>query len=285
MELVQGARLAERFKVIGSLGTGPTGTTFVAADLARRDAAVVLRVFNPERVRGDESRLRVRRRVELLQRIQHPNLVSVLEFVDDAELTGCVVEYVDGQDLRDLLKSAHVTLSNFLTVLRELLSALSCLYRAGVVHGDLKFIEVLITTDGALKVLPGPIVREASEAQHFEVGSAQYRSPEQLRTGESDPKADLYAVGVIGYELLRACSEVKQEDRQKLCTFLSRLTSMEVEDRPAHADHANALLSSTIRDLGRETLMGGGAFAITIVGYVIVLIAGLLVATQFLVGL
>jgi len=285
MELVQGARLAERFKVIGSLGTSPTGTTFVAADLARGDVTVVLRVFNPERVRGEESRARLQRRIELLQRVRHPNLVSVLEFVDDAELTGCVVEHVEGQDLRELLTAASLTLATVLTVTRELLSALSCLHRAGVVHGDLKLTEILISSDGAVAVLPGPMVREVSERLRFEVGTAQYRSPEQLRTGESDPAADLYAVGVIGFELLRKCSDITREDRETLRVFLSRLTAMEAADRPVDADHASALLTATMRDLGRETLMSGGTFAIVIVGYIIVLIAGLLGAAQFFVGL
>ena len=275
MELVQGARLAERFKVVGSLGTSLSGTSFLATDLRAADAPVILKVFNPERVRGADSIARVKRRIDQLRRVSHPNFAPGLEFIDDAELTGCVRPYIDGQDLQSQLASGPVSLPQIITVLKCLLSVVGSLHGAGVIHGDLKLSEVIVAQDGTLLLLPGSMLRVPGEALGLEVGSAQYKSPEQLRTGEADHRSDLYAIGMIGFELVERCPAVSADDRAILEVFLKRLTAVLPDQRPADAEMAIAELQSAFEALGKVSLGGAWVVALMVLAYVGVLIASL----------
>ncbi|MDQ3990519.1 MAG: protein kinase, partial [Actinomycetota bacterium] len=205
-----GVLLDGRYRVGAVLARGGMSTVYRGVDV-RLDRPVAIKVMAPG-FAGDPAFLqRFEREARASARLHHPGVVDVFDQGIDRSPTGdhvfLVMELVSGGTLRDLLaERGALPVALALSVAEQVLSALAVAHRAGLVHRDVKPENVLIGPGGVVKVADFGLVRAVAEASTTTgdviLGTVAYLSPEQVATGAADPRSDVYATGVLLYELL-----------------------------------------------------------------------------------
>jgi serine/threonine protein kinase, bacterial len=201
-----GAVLDGRYRVDIPIATGGMSTVYRGLDI-RLDRPVALKVMD-SRYAGDQQFLtRFQREARAVARLKDPGLVAVYDQGIDGQHPFLVMELIEGGTLRELLRERgpmppHAAAA----VLGPVLSGLAVSHRAGLVHRDVKPENVLISDDGDVKIADFGLVRAVADAKITStsviLGTAAYLSPEQVGTGTADPRSDVYAVGILAYELL-----------------------------------------------------------------------------------
>jgi len=197
-----------RYQVIARIAAGGMGEVFRARDsVLGRDVAIKVLHRN---LAGDPGFIdRFRREARAAALLSHPNIVGVHDW---GSTTGgtyfMVMEFVRGRNVRDLL-SHHGKLqpSQAADIMVQMLAALDHAHRHGIVHRDVKPENVLVTRDGTVKVADFGLARAFAESRISQApgtvtGTVQYLAPEQIQGDPADPRTDLYALGIVGYELL-----------------------------------------------------------------------------------
>jgi len=214
MSLIPGTRIGS-YEIVGPLGAGGMGEVYRARDARLgRDAAIKIL---PDAFVGDTDRVtRFEREARTLASLNHPNIAGIYGI----EGSAIVMELVEGEDLADLLARGPVPLADALPIARQIASALEAAHEQGIVHRDLKPANVKVRPDGTVKVLdfglarPGgsidgsgtiensPTMTSPATAFGMIIGTAAYMSPEQARGKVVDKRADVWAFGVVLYEML-----------------------------------------------------------------------------------
>jgi serine/threonine protein kinase len=197
------ALLAGRYRTIERLGSGGMATVLLAEDerLGRQVAVKRLHAESPE----DTAR-RFRREARLGASLNHPNLVAVYDIVTDDEGVLIVMEYVDGETLRDAIDRGPLEPARVLQVLRGVAAALDHAHGEGIVHRDVKPANVLLGRDGRAKLADLGIATAVEGTRITRsgtvLGTAAYMAPEQLEGHKPGPEADVYALAVVAWEAL-----------------------------------------------------------------------------------
>jgi tRNA A-37 threonylcarbamoyl transferase component Bud32 len=199
-----------QLEILGLIGHGGMGAVYKARQ-TKLDRLVALKILPHEA--GDDPAFAERfvREARALARLQHPHIVTVHDFGEAGGFYYLVMEFVDGSNLRQVMKDGRVAPDRALAVLIDLCEALSYAHQNDVVHRDLKPENVLIDRRGQVKladfglaklVNPDPAALTLTEI-HQAVGTPHYMAPEQLeRPAEVDRRADIYSLGVVAYEML-----------------------------------------------------------------------------------
>ncbi len=194
-----------RYRIMRKLGTGGMANVYLAEDqeLGRR---VAIKILDDRHAGDDQFVERFRREAKNAAGLSHPNIVSIYDRGEAEGTYYIAMEYLDGRSLKELIVSRGPAPVNVaVDYTRQILGALRFAHRHGIVHRDIKPHNVLVDAEGRLKVTDFGIAR-AGASQMTEAGSiigtAQYLSPEQARGAPVDQTSDLYAVGVVLYELL-----------------------------------------------------------------------------------
>ncbi|WP_111511671.1 protein kinase domain-containing protein [Mycobacterium kyogaense] len=204
-----GAVLDGRYRVGALIATGGMSAVYRGVDM-RLDRPVALKVMD-SRYAGDEQFLtRFQREARAVARLKDPGLVSVYDQgggTHGGEPPYLAMELVDGGTLRELLRERGPMPPHAVAaVLRPVLSGLAAAHRAGLVHRDVKPENVLISDDGEVKIADFGLVRALAEAKITStsviLGTAAYLAPEQVSAGDTDARGDVYAAGVLVFELL-----------------------------------------------------------------------------------
>jgi serine/threonine protein kinase, bacterial len=201
-----GAVLDGRYRVDTLIATGGMSSVYRGLDL-RLDRPVALKVME-SRYAGDHQFLtRFQREARAVARLKDPGVVAVYDQGMDGQHPYLVMELVEGGTLRELLaERGPMPPHAVAAVLGPVLSGLAVAHAAGLVHRDVKPENVLISDDGAVKIADFGLVRAVAEAKITStsviLGTAAYLSPEQVSTGDADPRSDVYSVGVLAFELL-----------------------------------------------------------------------------------
>jgi beta-lactam-binding protein with PASTA domain len=200
-----GALFDGRYRIVGRLGQGGMARVFLAEDesLHRRVAIKVLADRHSEDPHFIE---RFQREARAAARLNHPNIVQVYDQAQVDGVSYIVQEYVEGETLKDLIRrEAPLDPRRSIGIALQILAALRVAHQAGIIHRDVKPQNILVQPDGKVKVADFGIARagdpEMTEAGSI-VGTAQYLAPEQARGLAVGPPADLYAVGIVLYEML-----------------------------------------------------------------------------------
>src|SRR5947207_11490127 len=172
-------------------------------ELGRR---VAIKILNERHANDEQFVERFRREAKNAAALSHPNIVSIYDRGEAEGTYYIAMEYLEGRSLKELIVArGPAPLTVAVEYARQILSALRFAHRHGIVHRDIKPHNVLVDSEGRVKVTDFGIAR-AGTSQMTEtgsiVGTAQYLSPEQARGGEVDPRSDLYSLGVVLYELL-----------------------------------------------------------------------------------
>jgi eukaryotic-like serine/threonine-protein kinase len=182
------------------------GEVFRARD-AVLEREVAIKVLHRQ-LAGDTGFVeRFRREARAAANLSHPNIVGVHDWGAVDGVYYMVMEFVRGESARDLLNSESVLApAQAADVLMQTLAALDHAHRQGIVHRDIKPENIMITRDGIVKVTDFGLARAYADAQITEAGmvtgTVQYLAPEQLQGEPADPRTDLYALGIVGFELL-----------------------------------------------------------------------------------
>jgi eukaryotic-like serine/threonine-protein kinase len=194
-----------RYRIQRKLGAGGMADVYLAEDqeLGRR---VAIKILNGRHANDAQFIERFRREAKNAAALNHPNIVSIYDRGEAEDTYYIAMEYLDGRTLKELIVGRGAAPVNVaIEYARQILSALRFAHRHGIVHRDIKPHNVLVDSDGRVKVTDFGIAR-AGTSQMTEtgsiVGTAQYLSPEQARGGEVDPRSDLYSLGIVLYELL-----------------------------------------------------------------------------------
>lgn len=199
-----GLVLAQRYRLIGHVASGGMGQVWDGFDdvLERR---VALKIMHPHTQEELALVERFRSEARFAAQVEHPNIVTVHDYVEDAGLSCLVMEFIDGPTLAALLSRGPLPMDEVRTMLYELASALVVAHDAAIIHRDIKPANVMVSDSGA-KLTDFGIARSVGSFSMTMtgqvLGTAHYLSPEQALGQQAGPASDVYGLGVLAYEML-----------------------------------------------------------------------------------
>ena len=204
--------------------------------LARHEVSgtrVALKVLDAHLTREAELRARFEREFEAARRLDHPNVVRVLEAGHDHKRLFIALEFVEGTDLDRVISDPEkLSLEWKLDLFRQLIDGLFHAHELDVVHRDVKPANLRITPGGVLKIMDFGMARLRASTLTRRgqlLGSAHYIAPEQLEGEPADARADMFSVGLIAYELLSARRPFEADS---LLAYMARITREAVDPSP-----------------------------------------------------
>ena len=203
---LEGTLLEQRYRVDALLARGGMSAVYRGLD-TRLDRPVAIKVMDPRFAADQEFVDRFEREARSAAKIHHPNVVAVHDQGLDGDHVFLVMELVDGGTLRDLLRErGTLGVPLALSIMEPVLAALGAAHQAGLVHRDVKPENVLIGTNGMVKVADFGLVRAIASAgttsSSVILGTVAYLSPEQVTTGTATARGDVYSAGILLYEML-----------------------------------------------------------------------------------
>ena len=210
-------RTVDHFRLHEALGSGGMGVVYRADD-TRRGRAVALKFLLPHHNLDNSARARFLREANAIAMLDHPNLCTVYEFgtTDDGRLFMALALY-EGETLRSRLgRDGRVSVREAVEIARQVAAGLHAAHSAGFVHRDLKAANVMLLPDGSVRILDFGLAKARDHSlstTSVRLGTISYMSPEQIRAGDIDGRADLWALGVVLYEMLTGRKPFRGDER------------------------------------------------------------------------
>jgi len=209
------------FQIERELGRGAVGVVYLAHD-TKLDRSVAIKSLPAEVMENPKARSRFAREARVLASLNHPNIATIYEELEEAEGVGyLVLEYVPGQTLAERIAGARLKLEEALMIALQIAEAVAAAHEHGIIHRDLKPGNIKITPEGKVKVLDFGLAKavggEAMDQQSTVtepgrvIGTPAYMSPEQARGKPTDKRSDIWSFGCVLYEMLTATVPFKGE--------------------------------------------------------------------------
>ena len=202
-----GQTLDQRYEVTSLLARGGMATVYLATDL-RLDRVVALKVMHPHLANDPGFVARFQREARSAARLSHPHVVGVYDQGSSDGHVYLAMEYLPGRTLRDVLDEyGPLSTEQALVLLDPVIEALAAAHAAGFVHRDIKPENVLISDDGRVKVADFGLARavtttDSTHTTGMIIGTVSYLSPEQVESGDADARSDIYATGILFFEMI-----------------------------------------------------------------------------------
>ncbi|WP_319410057.1 serine/threonine-protein kinase [uncultured Desulfosarcina sp.] len=196
-----------RYEIVKELGRGTMGVVYKAHD-PQIERMVALKVLRPDRVVSQDFVLRFLREAKAIGRISHPNIVTVYDVGQDHGTIYIAMEYLEGRPLNEVIKGRTVPVDETVGMCVQVAEALGYAHRQGITHRDIKPSNIILTPDNRIKLTDFGIARiedpdAAQQTQAGDIlGTPVYMAPEQVMGQKADGRTDLYALGVIAYEMV-----------------------------------------------------------------------------------
>lgn len=215
-----------RYLIERELGHGGFGTVYLASDNKVISRKIVVKVMHSEELANDWRKKKFRQELEALARINHPSVIGVLDCGETPD--GCpyiVMQYIAGVSLRSLLTPEGLPFDRVANLIKQIGRALTAAHEAGILHRDLKPENIMVQTsedEEYVKVIDFGVAKvrnsiiDTSTARDVAVGTIAYMSPEQLNAQPVTPATDIYALGIIAYEMLTGKRPLNPESSYQL---------------------------------------------------------------------
>lgn len=244
--------LNNRYRLVAQQGSGGMAVIYKAVDqtLGR---TVAVKVLRPSLITDPTFLERFRNEARHIARLSHPNIVTVHDFQQDGNTYYIVMEFVEGQDLKRLIRTqAPFSVERALNIAIQICAGIGYAHRSGVVHADVKPQNILVKADDMVKVTDFGIalaLSDASIAQRQKVvwGSPHYFSPEQAQGERPTPASDVYSLGVVIFEMLTGRLPFIGTDQQELALA-------HIRDAPPSASDFNPAVPSQLEKIIQKVM-------------------------------
>ncbi len=251
----QSTLLNDRYRLLEPLGSGGMALVYKSID-EMLERTVAVKILREDYARDENFRERFKHEAKSAANLSHPNIVTVYDFGLDEDQVFIVIEYIDGKDLKSLIreKSCFST-EDTVGLIAQACAGIGYAHRAGLVHCDIKPHNMLVSKDFRLKVTDFGIARAMAtihpdEKSEIVWGSPHYFSPEQAAGGAPSPASDVYSLGVIIYEMLTGRLPFEASE----ATELARMHRDEIPlpPRQLNPDIPEPLEEITLKVLSKE---------------------------------
>ncbi|WP_125605573.1 Stk1 family PASTA domain-containing Ser/Thr kinase [Lapidilactobacillus bayanensis] len=250
----RGYLVSGRYEILDTLGEGGMANVYLAEDtiLHRRVAVKVLRLD----LQHDQATIRrFQREAKATCELSHPNIVSVYDVGEDNGVQYIVMEYIDGSNLKSYIEQHYpFPLTKVVAIMTQILSAVQLAHSKGIIHRDLKPQNILMTKDGQAKIADFGIAVALSDKSVTQtnslLGSVHYISPEQARGSLPTPQSDIYALGIILFELLTGKVPFAGDSAVSIALkhFHEDMPSVRATDAEIPQAMENVVLKATAKD-------------------------------------
>lgn len=283
------------YRVEGRLGLGGMGQVLRAWD-ERLERPVAVKNIRVDALSDPTIRERFRREAKATARLSHRGIVRVYDILENEDGDWIVMELVDGQSLKDLLRRKSLSIRSVLRIGRQLAEGLAAAHREGIVHRDLKLENVMITDSGRVKILDFGLAKSVHQADESGLsvagavlGTVRAMSPEQAAGRETDHRSDLFSLGTLLFEVLTGSSPFQAENEvltlrrirqdthpsvltlnalvpESLARLMDQLLAKSPDDRPANADVVAEQLIEILSTFEDSAPKPSGFFSKTLLG-------------------
>lgn len=259
MPLQRGSSVG-RYEIVMRLGAGGMGEVYRARD-PRLGRDIAIKVLSDEASRDRDRLRRFMAEAKAASALNHPNILTVHEIGETPSGPYIVTELVEGSTVRELLAEGSLALDRALDIAIQAADGIAKAHEAGIVHRDLKPENLMVTRDGFVKILDFGLAKllrpvsgefgaagdQSSTATGMIVGTAGYLSPEQLRGGPADSRSDLFALGVVLYEMVTGQNPFHRDNAADTFSAILR-------DEPAPLSTRLAAAQQELSDAVRQAL-------------------------------
>jgi serine/threonine protein kinase/tetratricopeptide (TPR) repeat protein len=256
-QLEPGTILADRFEILQLLGQGGMGAVYKGRDM-ELERLVALKLIRPDLASHPEILRRFKQELILAREVTHRNVIRIFDLGQAQGIKFITMEYVEGRDLRGLIHDKEkFSTDDAVPVVLQIAAALDAAHTAGVVHRDLKPQNVMVDKDGRVYVMDFGIARSLETPGMTQtgalMGTPEYMSPEQAKGEKVDARSDLFALGIIFYEMLTGISPFKADTAMAMMFKRTQekatpLTQMNVGVPPVISDIVSKLLETKPAD-------------------------------------
>lgn len=252
--MLVGKRISDRYKIIGLIGGGGMSNVYLAHDMIlNRDVAI--KILRYDFTNEDELHRRFQREALSATSLTHPNIVSVYDVGDDGDLHYIVMEYVQGKTLKQYIQEfAPISPARSVHIMKQLTSAIANAHENHIIHRDIKPQNILMDAEGNVKITDFGIAMTLSATSFTQtnsvLGTVHYLSPEQARGGTATNKSDIYALGIVLYELLTGELPFSGESAVSIALkhLQSETPSVRAFDATIPQSLENVVLKATAKD-------------------------------------
>ena len=204
--MIVGKRINDRYKILELIGGGGMSNVYLAQDMIL-NREVAIKILRYDFSNEENLHRRFQREVLSATSLAHPNIVSVYDVGDDGEMHYIVMEYIKGKTLKQYIQEfSPLSPARSTHIMKQLTSAISHAHDNGIIHRDIKPQNILVDQDGNVKITDFGIATTLGATSYTQtnsvIGTVHYLSPEQARGGMATKASDIYALGIVLYELL-----------------------------------------------------------------------------------
>lgn len=237
--LTRGSRLAERYEIQSLLGKGGMGVVYKAYDHVL-DELVAIKVLRLDLARNPEIAKRFRSEIKLARRVSHPNVCRIHTYSEEGDFGYISMAFVEGTDVKELLRQHATGLppDEAFPIALQVAEGLGAIHDAGVLHRDLKTPNIMRDLKGAVRIMDFGIAKaqDAGDQSHLTatgkvIGTPEYMSPEQCRGEHLDARSDVYAFGIVVFEIFTG--QVPFQGPTLVATLFKQLKDVLSFDSPA----------------------------------------------------
>ena len=255
-------RKLSHYEVLEKIGSGGMGEVYLAED-TKLDRKVALKVLPPELAESEERRARFKREAKAIAALNHPNIVTVHSVEEADGVHFITMELVKGKTLTELLPKHGFPLNRFFDIAIPLADAVAAAHQEGITHRDLKPDNAMVSDDGRVKVLDFGLAKPTSgfaggdaesalptaarTAEGVIVGTVNYMSPEQAQGKAVDARSDIFALGVVFYEMLTGQRPFRGENPAEILSSI-------IKDTPDSTSELNPAVPRDLAKLVRRCL-------------------------------
>ena len=250
-----GKRLNGRYKILEAIGSGGMATVYLAHDMIlARDVAV--KVLRLDFANDEDFIRRFRREAQSATSLDHPNIVSIYDIGEEDDIYYIVMEHVSGKTLKQYIQHHPlISMEKIVSIMKQLTSAIAHAHENGIIHRDIKPQNILIDHYGNIKVTDFGIAMALSSTTITQtnslLGSVHYLSPEQARGGLATKKSDIYALGIVMFELLTGTLPFSGESAVSIA--LKHLQSDTPSPRKWNRDIPQSLENVVLKSMAKDS--------------------------------